>query len=453
MRYLLVPCALFLASAVSASAWTEGAIITSDYSGSGAVSTFLRDDPWTVSPDRATVYRDAVAHWHDGLLYVVNRAGADNIQVLDPAAGYQTVRQYSLGTNRGLHDIAFDTEGEAYVACYDTAELLRIDPVSGQILDVISTAAWADADGRPETGQLLAVGDRLFITCERLDRGHYYQPVGDSYLLVWDMAAEAWEGSILLAGTDPYARPFYDGQYLHVACIGVYGVLDAGVDVVDPVSLTSLGFEITDALAGGDVLDIEPGPGGWREVIVSDTALQTSVRRYRAGEGAAAVILPTSAYDYADLAFDGDFQLYVADHSASAPGLRVFDAVSGAELTSAPLATGLPPVSIVLPEGAVVAAPDLPSPHLQLAAPWPNPANPATQVAWTASAGQAVTLRVLDLRGHELQRVARVTDDRGHGTWRFDGLDDCGRRVASGTYRLVVEGAGGFAARSFSLVR
>lgn len=454
--------ALIMNAAPSARAWDEGVVITSDFTSSGAVATFARHTPWTVAPDRAAIHRDAVARWHQGLLYVVNRAGADNVQVLDPAAGYHTIRQYGLGLGRNIQDIAFDAHGDAYVSCYETAELLRIDPISGQIRGVISTAAFADADGRPETGRMLVVDDHLFITCERLDRNHWYQPVGDSYLLVFDTMAEAWidaaptlpgVNGIRLAGTDPYGEPIRDGDRILVPCVGNYTVLDAGVDVVDVATLTSLGFEITGAQLGGDLVDLALGPQGRRHVIVSDASLRTSVRRYDPATGRVDVLAQATGYDHADLDWDGEVQVFLADRTSLAFGLRVFDAVSGVQLTGAPVPTGLPPASFALPLAGPVAVPVTPASSLQLAAPWPNPANPASTVRFSAPAGAAVRLRVVDLAGRSVRAAQVSAGADGTGTWRFDGRDHAGRPVASGTYRVVAESAGGFAARALTLVR
>ena len=59
------------------------------------------------SPDVASIGSDAMAPWYKGLLYVVNRFGGDNIQVIDPAQNYATVRQFSVGNGSNPQDIAF----------------------------------------------------------------------------------------------------------------------------------------------------------------------------------------------------------------------------------------------------------------------------------------------------------------------------------------------------------
>ncbi len=463
IRFLtaLPACAAILAATTTA-AWQEGVLVTSDYNSSGAIASFARYSPWTVIADHEVVHADAVARWHDDLLYVVNRAGADNIQVLDPAAGYATVRQYGLGLGRNLQDIAFDAEGEAYVSCYDTPELLRIDPVSGQILGVIATSGFADADGLPETAWLLVVGERLFVTCERLDRHNWYLPVGDSYLLVLDTTTEQWVDAapslpgingVRLASTDPYGEPRLVGDRILVPCVGVYAQLDAGVDVVDVAQLVSLGLEVTGAQLGGDVVDLALGPDGRRHALVSDPTFRTSIRRYDPANGQVAIVVQANGYHHGDLAWDGDFQLYVADRTPLASGLRVYDARTGVQLTTVPLPTGLPPASFALPTTGPVGVPLVPPASVLALALWPNPANPLTTVRFTAPAGAAVRLRVVDLAGRVVREARVRAGGEGTGVWTFDGLDGSGRPVASGTYRVVGETSGGFAARALTVVR
>lgn len=454
--------ALLLAGTGMAAAQDRGAVIATDYNTTAYVKSHTMEAPYTVPAGNGQpVHHDAVMRWHDGLLYVINRGGADNIQVLDPEQGFDTVQQYSLGLGRNVQDLAWRGDGTAYVSCYDTTELLHIDPADGTILAVISTATFADADGLPETGWLLMHGGRLFITCQRLDRDNWYAPVGDSYLLVLDPDTHQWVDcdaqqagtqGILLSYTNPYTSIDVDGDVLVVGCVGNYGMQDGGVDRVDPEQLVSLGGEVTEAELGGDLIDVAV-TGATRHILVADAGWVTHLKRYAPGAGVATIHTGTG-YDHADLAFDGDFQLVVADRAMGASGLRVFDTESGAQLTSGPVSTGLPPAFIALPSsGGVVGVVDVPASPLAMSAPWPNPANPATRIQFVAGSGQTLDLRVVDLRGRVVRQARITADAEGRGAWSFDGRDQHGREVASGVYRCVVQTAAGFAARSFTIVR
>ncbi len=458
---LAVPLLLILVVPVVAQ--THGAVIASDYITSAAVGRIDLDAPWTVTPDLEPVYNDARGRWHDGLVYILNRAGADNLQILDPEQDYATIEQFSLGLGRNVGDIAFLDDGTAYVSCYDTTELLHVDLAGGAILHVISTAAFADADGLPETGWLHRDGDRLFVTCERLDRDNWYSPVGDSYVLVMDVATREWIDcdpvtsgvqGIRLAASNPYCRPVVDGDRLLLGCVGFYGMQDGGVAVIDMTDLVSLGLEIDEAALGGDLACVASGPAGRRHVVVSDANFTTAVKAYTVG-GAVTVVHQGVGFDHADIAYDGDFELFVADRRPGDAGVRVFDAASGAQLTSGPLATGMAPSSFILPpHGTETAVPDgLPVAAVTMAAPWPNPANPVTNVALVAPAGSVIELRVIDLRGRLVRRARVTAGADGRVAWTFDGRDGRGRNVASGVYRCVAQTRSGFAARSLTMIR
>jgi len=447
--------------ALAAMAQPHAGVIATDFVSSGAVSRLDLSNPWDVATDLETVHHDAVGIWHDGLIYVVNRAGADNIQVLDPENEYTTIRQFSLGLGRNLQHMAFHDDGTAYVSCYDTAELLHIDPADGTILQVISTALFADADGLPETGWVHLSGDRLFVTCQRLDRDNYYSPVGDSYLLVLDTTTNTWVDAdqaqagvqgILLAAANPYTRIVPADDHLLIGCNGYYVVNDGGVAVVDPSTLTSLGLEISEDDLGGDIVGLASGLDGRRHVVISDASFHTAVKAYTI-DGVVSLLHQASGYDHADIAYDGDFQILVADRKIGAAGVRIFDAASGAQLTSTPLATGLPPAWFVIPSDRETPVLDLPTASLTMAAPWPNPANPSTTIAFRAPSGTQVTLRLIDLRGRLVRQTRLIVGAEGSGTWTFDGRDRQGRQVASGVYRCVAEGIGSFAARSLTIVR
>ena len=79
-----------------------------------------------------------------------------------------------------------------------------------------------------------------------------------------------------------------------------------------------------------------------------------------------------------------------------------------------------------------------------LAQNWPNPFNPQTTIAFDLHRQVAVTLRVFDISGR-LTRVLLDEEVRGSGSHEavWNGQDDSGRRVASGTFFYRLE-AGDF---------
>lgn len=466
----LALAAMLLGSIPLAAAQDQGWILTTDYGAFGQVRAFGLAAPWTMSGDLAAVPGDPVARHHDDLLYVVGRGNSNVIQVYDPAAGFALVREFSVGAGRNPQDIAFDAEGDAYVSCYDQAVLLRMDVAAETILETIDTSLFADADGLPETAWMQMLDGRLYVTCQKLDRDYYYTPTGPGALLVLDTATEQWVDMdpgrtgiqpIPLQGGDPYTRlevvrDGAEGPFLRVGCVGWYGLQDGGLEEIDPATGQSRGFLVDEAAIGGDIIGFTGTGPGSVHVLVSDASLHTSLRRVDLATGLVTVLDSSSGYGHADVAYDGGSLLYLADRTTGATGLRVFDTVSGAELTAGPIPTGLPPFQIVLPwNGGYSPVADLPAfaGNLDLARPYPNPCNPGAAVRIAGTPGARVRIGVVDLRGRRVAEATVGLDANGTASYRFTGRDAGGRDLAAGLYRITAQGSDGFAVRNVLLVR
>lgn len=447
--------AVLLASTACAepTAW----LLTTDYSNFGRARSFDAAAQWAVSADLATIPGDAAGRHHGGLVYVLGRGGSNVLQVYDPAAGFALVHEFSLGAGRNPQDIAFDSGGEAYVSCYDQAVLLRVDVANETVLATYSTAGFADADGLPETAWCAADGDRLYIACQKLDRDNWYAPSGPGAVLVFDMAAEQWVDMdpagagvqpISLVGANPYTRLVLDGGVLAVGCAGYFGLADGGIETVDLASGLSLGYDVTESALGGDILVMVPDGDCWL-TLVSDASFITSVRRVC---GAGVDVLDTgNDYVHADLWLFGG-QLFVADRTTGAAGLRVIDPVTGAAL-SGTIATGLPPFMFVPPTSTPSAVPLPAAAGLRLGVPYPNPCNPAARVAVVGRPGATVSVGVHDLRGRRVARGTVVMDEHGRGVFTFRGLTAAGAALPAGLYQVLAREGAARAAATVTLVK
>jgi flagellar hook capping protein FlgD len=424
-------------------------VITTDFATFGGVTTLADQAPWTADVDAATISSDAIGRYHDGLFYVVNRAAA-NIQVLDPAAGMSLLREFSVGVGRNPQDIVFDAAGLAYVSCYDEALLLQVDTEGGTVVDSWSTAAYADADGLPETSWMIRRGDRLYITCQRMDRNNYWQPADYGQLLVFALDTQAWLEPIRLTGLNPNTRPVPDssGDGILIGTAGTYGLQDGGIERVDCLTSTSGAFLFSESDMGGDLLDLELCDTHiW--ALLSTPTWQTLLVRMPAAGGSVELLETASGYDYSDLAFDGRDQVFLADRVAGRSGVRVFAADTALELTSDPVATGRPPFMIAVDSDVEIA--HVPQVSLTLRAPWPNPANPQVNFSFSGRPDQHLTLSVFDLRGRRVFSVETRTDALGQGGYTFDGVGSDGRQLPAGAYRVRLSG-GENAGRGFVLV-
>lgn len=329
-------------------------VLTSDFQTGGLSVIDL--DTRQVAANVATVlpHADATLRVHGGLIYVVNRFGQDNIQVIDPGKNYATIRQFSTENGSNPQDIVFATTLKAYISRYRSADLWVVDPRSGLRRNTISLAAFADGDGLPEMARMALVGPYLFVACQRLTN---FVAVNPSVVVVIDTRTDrivdvdpATPGvqAIPLTGRNPVTDLVYDAgtRTLLVGCVGLYGALDGGIERIDAVTLQDLGYAITEAALGGDVGDIAWNGPDHSYAIVSDASFDASVVAWSATTGAKlGTVYAPGGFSLPDCEVNDRGELYVCDNRFTSPGVRVFRA-SADTLLAGPLDTGLPPSQI-----------------------------------------------------------------------------------------------------------
>lgn len=69
-----------------------------------------------------------------------------------------------------------------------------------------------------------------------------------------------------------------------------------------------------------------------------------------------------------------------------------------------------------------------------LVAVYPNPFNPRTTIAFDLAEAASAELAIFDLRGRLVRRLESGVRPSGHHRSIWDGLDDSGRAVPTGTY-------------------
>ena len=72
----------------------------------------------------------------------------------------------------------------------------------------------------------------------------------------------------------------------------------------------------------------------------------------------------------------------------------------------------------------------------------PNPFNPTTDIAFTASSGTRLTLVIYNVSGREIERIEATAGPDGRGLARWSGSDRHGRPVSSGVYLCVMKEGG-----------
>ena len=100
-------------------------------------------------------------------------------------------------------------------------------------------------------------------------------------------------------------------------------------------------------------------------------------------------------------------------------------------------ATGQNPRGIALAQPVWPVATAQPT-HFALAPTFPNPFNGSTQIAYTLAADASVELRVYNALGQAVRTLLRQHQAAGTHQIHWDGKDDQGRALASGTYLLIM---------------
>ncbi len=339
-------------------AQTHAFVATSSFAeGSFAVVDLTPPRAVTPSSPQRRIYRDAVVRTFDGLVYVLNRLFADNLQVLDPADGFRTRSQCSTGNGSNPHDIAFVSRHKAYISLFEEAALLIVDPSVGGACDGfvrgrIDLAALADADGIPDMDQMAVVGDRLYVALQRLDINSILRlPAGNGAVAVIDITTDRLLGGIELSGANPFAATkgltVRDGV-LWIAQAGEFGVLDGGIERIDLTDGSAGGFVVTEAELGGDVTDFVLVSDRLAYAIVNRPGFSTALVSF---DPLARRVLAThhesSGYNLFDIELNDRGELFLADRARRAAGLRVFGAADGAALTERVIDLALPPFEIV----------------------------------------------------------------------------------------------------------
>jgi len=220
-----------------------------------------------------------------------------------------------------------------------------------------------------------------------------------------------------------------------VGCSGLFGVLDGGIEALDPFTFPSLGFVITESALGGDVIDMAWNSAQKSYAIVSDASFNTSLVSWSETSGTLLqTLFSPGGFSLPACAINERGELYVADNDFLAPGLFVFSTASD-EMIDGPLATGLPPFHICfdVSDNAVVPVASRTFP-LSFSGPWPNPARGIARFQLSLARGTPIRIEAFDAVGRRVRVLANEERSAGKHEIDWDLTDDHGRRVGPGVY-------------------
>jgi len=342
-------------------------IITGDFE-TGSYAVVSNENPNEVAPDLGPVHGDAVARSYQGEVFVINRFGADNIQKIDPALGWTTTFQCSVGNGSNPHDMAFVSPTKAYVTRYEETSIAIVNPsvgpdCEGFLIGEIDLASFADADGIPEMDQMALVDDRLFVSLQLLDRNRFFEPTDESLLVVFDTRTDQpVDTRPETPGIDPirltWTNPLGASRGLPldpstgdiiVAQVGSFSVIgDGGVETINPYTFARSRILITEDDIQRNITDfvLVDGRNAWALATDEDfrnfvLQIDTTLREERRA------IFESDAF-LTDIEFSArDNSIWLSDRSFQDSGLRIFSATDGSGIENPPISTGLPPVDIL----------------------------------------------------------------------------------------------------------
>lgn len=326
----------------------------------GTLSLLPIHAPRTPVKNIQTTHSDAVVRSYGGLLYVVNRLGGDNIQVVDPTEGFDVVAQFSVGQGTNPQDLIAVSATKAYVSLYQPennhSEDLAVDDVvilnlqTGAILKTIDlTPFTANDSGRfARASDLVKVGGRIFVALQDLGSDLSLAADQPGKIVAIDTATDTVSDSVVLSCRDPVAMAYSnETRFLYVACADYFnlGTPFGGIEVVDPEGLQSLGVFVTDNELGGAPGDIEVSGGrGFVTVGTSNVGAKiysTNVVSFSLDVSAMpdVKILYQGAAYIQDIAVDEDGRVLVGDRDPPVNGILFLDPETG-DVIDGPINTG-----------------------------------------------------------------------------------------------------------------
>jgi len=327
---------------------TKAIVLGADF---GSPGTLASIDLTTraVTLNRATVSSDPVVRVFGTCVFIINRFGADNIQVLR-ASDLMLIKQYSTGAGSNPHDLAVISAQKAYIARYGSRALQIVHPLTGAELGTIDLSGF-DSGQPPEMESVVLVGSRALVTMERLDAN--FSPQGNGLVALIDTSTDTLIDrdpgtggiqAVLLSRQNPFGVARSTTGLGWVSTVGDFFSTTGCVETIDPIGMTASGCIITQEQFGGSVNSLSlGGTAGYASVTTGFSPPRSHVVRFTLG-GASPTPFGGTDSNKIEAQVAPDETVWVADTATSSRGIRVF-APSGIELTSAPLDIGKPPVT------------------------------------------------------------------------------------------------------------
>jgi hypothetical protein len=280
-------------------------------------------------------------------LFVVNRAGGNNVTVFD-AATLDVKEQLGTGAGSNPQDVA--TFGnKVFVPAMGTAGVIVLTRGSTTIKTIDLSAL--DPDGIPDCVSAYRAGTRLYVACELLDQN--FTPRGNGVVAVIDAASDTVEGTVTLSSPNPFGvfTELPNGEGLVIPTFDFAAPTARCLEhITVGTSPASKGCLVQNAAVGGYIVRAVPQQGGETQMlwmVVNNGNFGAEQARLWGYDLTSKTLwdapITPEAQVLTDLAACPNGQIIVADKTMSANGLRVYNGVT--EATTDALAVGLRPQS------------------------------------------------------------------------------------------------------------
>ena len=295
------------------------ATIASDWT-SGAHSVIPVDPvggPRTAANNLLPTISDITVTAYGRYFYRIEKYNADNVTKFDISAPDTPIWQYSTldqgATTNNPQNLIFVSPEKAYLLRYGATTAWIVNPSATTEADFktgeLDLSLYDDGDGYPEMHSGVIVGNKLFITLQRLTRATWPDPwtTNTSYLAVFDITTDTE------INTTGIPNPVVLGISLPIRNLGAIQYLEAnGTIYVQGVG--RYGAEYTGGIASVD-------PGTYATAMVLDDGDDTT-HPYGNISGMA-IAAPTKGY-FIGYAGWGDNTLYSFDPSVvDSPGTAI----------------------------------------------------------------------------------------------------------------------------------
>lgn len=344
-------------------------VVTTDFGGGGRYNVVDPNAGYAL-PGLTPIHSDAIARFYNGKVFIVNRLNKDTIQILNPNLANTTETEYSVGQGTNPQDILLYNENKAYVSRFNSTSLLVVQPFTGQVLGQIDLSGYAEPtsaggiiDGKPEMSWMIKLGDRVFITLQRLDRNNplgFLPPSGKSFLLEINPSTDTIVNTFEFQSANPFSKPqildiFGEVHILFATPnrLGFISELDGGIEAFNPrTNSFRTGFLLAETTAGGDILGFQIKNAELGFASVLDKNFNKKIISFNPSSGQIISILlevPSSqGTNFSGILLTQDGLLAVGISDFRSPGVIIFDtngSLRRLTLTAIPLS--LTPVDLI----------------------------------------------------------------------------------------------------------